>query len=347
VRELLVDAVGEMPCVFGRAEVVEWFKEHYPDVQPATVTAHITAATVNSASSHYYPTAVQALIFKRDDGGLERYDLERHGEWLPDGSFSPGGTGAGTTANRPAVLQPVPGPRGPRSRRARANIDALIDGFPRFVSRFEHAKVFTGPSVYFHERAIAVRRRYANVHDLMKDDRFFEYVYAVLPSWGMHRMGRQRAKVGEFADMVDSFRAVEPIIEQLSDLHVLHLPDDLVADVTSQLWSVLGSLKVSTSATRIVAGSKALHHVLPDLVPPIDRQYTFQFFTGQKAVTRGDENAFMEWFPYIAEIGRRAAGDIKGALACQCFMATGPAKVIDNAIVGFMLGEDGTVDAGE
>jgi hypothetical protein len=87
--------------------------------------------------------------------------------------------------------------------------------------------------------------------------------------------------------------------------------------------------------------------VLPDLVPPIDRQYTFQFFTGQKAVTSGDERAFLEWFPYFAEIGRRAASEIRAAVERGGFMATGPAKVIDNAIIGFMQGDGDDVDVGE
>jgi hypothetical protein len=66
-------------------------------------------------------------------------------------------------------------------------------------------------------------------------------------------------------------------------------------------------MKVSTSQTQIVAGSKFLHHLLPDLVPPIDRQYTFSFFTGQKAVYGGDRPAFLEWFPQVARVARAVA----------------------------------------
>lgn len=142
-------------------------------------------------------------------------------------------------------------------------------------------------------------------------------------------------------EMVMSFRAQASTIAELWDLHISTVRTGDVEALAEKLWSVLGSLKVSTSATRIVAGSKALHHVLPDLVPPIDRQYTFQFFTGQKAVNSGDERAFLEWFPYLAEIGRRAASDISDAVLRGGFMATGPAKVIDNAIIGFMQGDDG------
>lgn len=213
--------------------------------------------------------------------------------------------------------------------------------------RFERSNAFQGPSLYFHEKAIARRRSHVSVDELMADDQFFEYIYAVLPSWGMHRMGKQAAKVGDFQDMVDSLRAQTPAIGDLWARDIRFLPESDAEAVAIDVWSVLGSLKVSTSATRIVAGSKALHHVLPDLVPPIDRQYTFQFFTGQKAVNSGDQRAFLEWFPYLAEIGRRTSAEIEGALDRGGFMATSPAKVIDNAIIGFMQGTGDDVDAGE
>jgi len=141
--------------------------------------------------------------------------------------------------------------------------------------------------------------------------------------------------------MVASLRAAAPRIQALWDLHICQLPANDVEAIADELWSVLASLRVSTSATRIVAGSKALHHVLPALVPPIDRQYTFQFFTGQKAVTKGDERALLAWFPYLAEVGHRAKDDIDAALTRGGFMATGPAKIIDNAIIGFMQGGNG------
>lgn len=258
-----------------------------------------------------------------------------------DGTVPPERPVAGTPST------PVRRPRRKRAERARSNVEALIGGFSTFVRRFERSNAFPGPSVYFHEKALERRRRHASVGDLLADELFFEYVYAVLPAWGMHRMGKQAAKVGDFEAMVESFRSCEPVIERLWDLHISQVPEAAVEDVAEQTWSVLGALRVSTSATRIVAGSKALHHVLPDLVPPIDRQYTFQFFTGQKAVNSGDERAFLEWFPYLAEIGRRAADQVEDAVSRGGFMATGAAKIVDNAIIGFMQGEGGDVDAGE
>ena len=81
VRELLVDAVRDMPPSFRRRDVVLWFRAHYPAVKEGTVTAHITAATVNSPSRHHYGAAAQSLLFKRPGGSLERYEARRHGRW--------------------------------------------------------------------------------------------------------------------------------------------------------------------------------------------------------------------------------------------------------------------------
>jgi hypothetical protein len=87
---------------------------------------------------------------------------------------------------------------------------------------------------------------------------------------------------------------------------------------------------------------QALTHVLSGLIPPIDRQYTFRFFTGQKQVPSGDQRTFLEWFPYLAEVGRRCRGVIETAISRGGPMASGPAKVIDNAIIGFMQAHDTT-----
>jgi hypothetical protein len=265
---------------------------------------------------------------------VNRWMVQRPRSDLPPPAPSPSGDRVGGPAPR----------RLKRSERARSNVEGLVSGFPRFVGRFERSNAFPGPSLYFHERAIERRREHRSVAGLMSDERFFEYVYAVLPAWGMHRMGKQAAKVGGFGEMVSSFRSAAPVIEDLWDMDICRLPAADVEDVACALWRILESLRVSTSATRIVAGSKALHHVLPALVPPIDRQYTFQFFTGQKAVTTGDERAFLEWFPFFVEIGDRAMDDIGAALRRGGFMATGPAKIIDNAIIGFMQADDGHAD---
>lgn len=229
-------------------------------------------------------------------------------------------------------------PKIKRSERARHNVDALIAQFTACVDTFETNSAFSGPSLYFHERALAYRRQHSSAASLLADDQFLEYVYAVLPAWGMHRMGKQAAKVVDFDEMAASFRAATEPIQHLWTRRITAIGPDEAQVVAADVWSIIASLRVSRSKTRIVAGSKALHHVLPDLVPPIDRQYTFRFFTGQKSVPNGDQHAFLEWFPYLCEIGTRCRAEIDATVRRGGFLATGPAKVIDNAIIGFMQG---------
>lgn len=231
-------------------------------------------------------------------------------------------------------------PDSPPRRRRRpsgrsSNIQDLVSDFSGCVAFFEERQAFPGPSLYFHERAIERRRRHTTVGSLLDDERFLEYVYAVLPAWGMHRMGTQKAKVGEFAQIVAELRRTKKTLEELWPLRITTLPADKAHETAEAIWGVMTNIKVSTSNTQIVAGSKFLHHLLPDLVPPIDRQYTFSFFTGQKAVP-DDRLALLTWFPQLAEIGTRCRTPIQEAIGRGGFMATGQAKVIDNAIIGFM-----------
>ena len=139
------------------------------------------------------------------------------------------------------------------------------------------------------------------VDSLLNDERFLEYVYAVLPAWGMHRMGPQAAKVADFPQITTELRNAAPELEALWPLRITALQADEVDDTAQIIWAVIARIKVSTSRTQIVAGSKFLHHLLPDLVPPIDRQYTFSFFTGQKAVpdvsSPGFDGDWISWFP--------------------------------------------------
>ena len=56
-------------------------------------------------------------------------------------------------------------------------------------------------------------------------------------------------------------------------LRITTLDPDAARQAAHIAWQIIAAIKVSTSRTQIVAGSKMLHHFLPDLIPPIDRPY--------------------------------------------------------------------------
>ena len=336
VWSMLEECVSQLDEPFRRSEVVGWFRRHYPDVKETTLAAHIYAATanaVNRAENHPYLGRRPPLLRRVDHGLYVRA----------------AGSGAGHLSGTVAapVASPVADPgielplRTRSADRVRGNVEALVANFADYSARFESSNTFSGPSVYFHQRAIERRRSHDSVEGLLADQQFLEYVYAVLPAWGMHRMGAQRAKVTEYSQLVSSLRTAAPDLRALWPLDITELDPASVPAVSEQAWRIIACIKASTSETQIVAGSKVLHHVLPDLIPPIDRQYTFRFFTGQKTVRAGDQRAFLEWFPYLTDIGRRCRSLIDIAMRQGNRMSAGRAKVIDNAIIGFMITQDG------
>ncbi len=196
-------------------------------------------------------------------------------------------------------------------------LESLVGDFSRYVQRFNPNQQFGGPSVY---------------------DAFFEYLYATLASWGLHRMGRGKAKLGDLGELKASFREQASNIERVQQLRIDQLDPSSVPDVAEQAWAIMAGLRVGIGQTLLVANSKALHHLLPGLIPPIDRTYTLNFFVGRTYVYRGrDADYFRTLYPLFQEIAVRCSGAIHGFIAAPpAGMNTSVTKVIDNAILGFM-----------
>jgi hypothetical protein len=217
----------------------------------------------------------------------------------------------------------------------RTRVAELTENFDGFLFTFNSQGLFTGPSLHFHRKTVAIRARHESAKETLGDDDFLECLYATLTAWGMHRMGRSHAKLVEFDQFRSSFRAQAGPLDAIAELRLRDLSSQDAQEVARRLWEIMRALSVSASETRIVACSKALHHVLPLLLPPIDRQYTLRFFYNHKRLTRGDEATFLEIFPVFRDIAAA-----QGERLAQCVgvgMNTSESKVIDNAIIGHVL----------
>jgi hypothetical protein len=49
-------------------------------------------------------------------------------------------------------------------------------------------------------------------------------------------------------------------------------------DTVDRLWRFIASAEIVDNRAKVVAGTKTLHHILPDLAPPMDREWTGHFF---------------------------------------------------------------------
>jgi hypothetical protein len=112
------------------------------------------------------------------------------------------------------------------------------------------------------------------------------------------------------------------------------------------------SLHVSESNSMLVANSKTLAHILPHLIPPIDRQYTIRFFTQdnkeffnnagkykQLRFPKVSEDQFANFKDYCFRIKRmfdRCDRHIF-KLESDTFNTSYP-KIMDNVIMAFVKG---------
>jgi hypothetical protein len=227
----------------------------------------------------------------------------------------------------------------------------LIAGFVHFVQVFEKNRRFGGPSIYFHDRTLERLRSFDSPSRALLDDGFIESLYAVLAAWGMHRMGSRGARMEEFQVFKESLLTQLPRISDLEqhlkqiggDQHIelSQVPKCELSMLTEELWSIISGLKLGKSdETKIVLGSKAVHHLFPEVLPPIDRRYTIRFFLGRENLAAESEpDAFREILPRFHQIAVACASIIESlmreGLPEERYMRTSFTKMIDNAIVGF------------
>ena len=114
--------------------------------------------------------------------------------------------------------------------------------------------------------------------DFLSDDHV-KAIYAVLPAWGMHRMGDTKTKVVKSEKFWASVRSCRRALEAMKGIQLASTDEGGLEDLLDgPMHEAFGKLHVSVSDAMIVANSKVLHHLLPDLVSPIDRQHTLRFF---------------------------------------------------------------------
>ena len=78
-----------------------------------------------------------------------------------------------------------------------------------------------------------------------------------------------------------------------------------------------------------------LHHILPSLVPPIDRSYTLRFFYRRQGLSISEKEAFREMYLEFHRIAVHRKKEILNRLGKNLWN-TSETKIIDNAIIGFI-----------
>jgi hypothetical protein len=201
----------------------------------------------------------------------------------------------------------------------------------RYHAAYYTAEIFRGPSLYFHRRSLETRGDpISQIH--------LECIYATLASWGMHRMGRGGSKMGPFEEFRKSVEAVQPEIRAAQRLDYRRMRE---AD-----WGILErifrSIKIMASRTSLVGHSKVMAHMAPNIVPPIDREYTLRYLRGTTNIRNSLNGEWAEMRCAIAEFFIPVAMDAQFGKRVALWMGnqerfpwdTSTLKVIDNLVIG-------------
>lgn len=129
--------------------------------------------------------------------------------------------------------------------------------------------------------------------------------------------------------------ALHQCIQQLDGVRL----EDATPAILDALWDLIEHIQLNEGRAKLVVNTKALAHVLTELVVPIDRTYTAAFlfrFGPEFDEPRDEKEIFFRAFSVFRSIAQRVdlVRFVSGANAND-WNTTRP-KVIDNAIIGFV-----------
>lgn len=208
-------------------------------------------------------------------------------------------------------------------------LEQLASNFPRYVRVFDADPAFNKPGQYdYHSATIKARRALGSAAAAIDSDRFIQALRETLAAWGIGSRGSKMVPLPQFREAI---RAMRGAIVSLDGL-CIDAPSLDVEDTIRRLWTLIEVLDIVDNDTKLVACSKALHHLLPDLVVPMDRQYTRVFFHcyGQRFQYR-QKRFFEQAFRDLVRLAR----EVNPAQYVGHGWQTSRTKVLDNALIAF------------
>jgi hypothetical protein len=224
--------------------------------------------------------------------------------------------------------------RAPWSRFGKAaevtsRLAGVIAEFPACIEAYDRLVPFQRAGQYESHRAtVEARRRWSDVRHALYDDAFLGLLHETLQRWGIGRRASRLAPLPEFRERL---RARAEAISALEGIRI----DDPAIDVSAtadQIWRIIQDLHVVSNLSVIVAGTKTLHHLLPDLVPPMDRKWTGAFFLWSAAAPQyAQASTFTRTFTGFAHIAQA----VQPTELVGHGWRTSTTKLLDNAIIGY------------
>lgn len=213
-------------------------------------------------------------------------------------------------------------------------LSALTSDFGRYVDAHDQHVGFAPQQLRLHRQTIALRRQANGVGEAVDSADFLISLRSTLKAW---RLGVRRSRLTPQREFDQAILSAREQIEVLDGLFI----DDpaLPVDVGERVWRVIETLEVVDNRAKLVAGTKTLHHLLPDRVVPMDHWWTGRFFqlgSHEWQQPPYQRCAFLQAHRDFCELGCNVEPqqyvDGRG-------WRTSRTKVLDNALIGFCMVE--------
>jgi hypothetical protein len=328
----LTDA-GDSP--FTRTDVNTWIWDRYPQSEHErdSLSPILQGMTVN-APPGAPSSACGKPLYRVSRGHYELVDRTSGdviGNEVGDPRQPAESDEAALSVDAERLRSPNRSARSGRPLRAevRRRLDSLIDDFDQCVETYDRSVPFKRTGQYeFHRRTIDRRTAVGSVEAAVHDVQFLELLYKTLQSWGIGIRASVLVPFTEFRSTLESH------VAQLVELEPLTI-ESLTANVESTIGAIdflITDLSVVDNRARIVAGTKTLHHLLPNLVPPMDRAWTGAFFGWSTLDPQNNQTMILrEAFSAFVEI----ASVTRPSRLVGTEWRTSSTKVLDNALIGY------------
>jgi len=234
-----------------------------------------------------------------------------------------------------------------RPKPYRFKLEEFLDEVYWAVAQFN---ANTQASLSDHELVIRLRRRHAAQPAawLCRQEAFSSLLFDTLRSWGVGQRGSRMVGRKEFYARLHTL-VTSAAFTKIANRQVHDVRDSKAWRVRLRaLWDeATGPARIMESNSVFVGTTKLLHHLLPDLVPPMDREYTLGFlsaldpadpasspFKTTAADMKGDEfGVFYKGMQFTAHVARKRPG-------LADFIDRGPMsgsvpKLVDNAVMAW------------
>jgi len=238
-------------------------------------------------------------------------------------------------------------------------VEHFKEGWHLFYSetRMPFAAFHQGPCLHFHVSTIERLRELRSTRrigyaDICRDGEYLTFLYATLTAWGMNSLrggpklqdfdvfseGLQGA---EFTDCLDSLSCY--VLQEIGDLADVHAEVGRAYQWLASFEPRFGGNRIMRTSRAVVAASKVLHHLLPDLLMPVDGTYTAPLLShlgdGRFAPAKNGQTFDTYWkcIKVSHHLARHAPLPGEVAPTPEYPMNTSVAKLVDNAIIGMSV----------